>query len=67
MLFVSLCNEPLEEEGKEVWEGVELAVEADVLIAELDSIFDVWILVFLQQVVQGSCGSISCLDFYRNE
>ena len=46
MLF-SLCNEPLEEESKEVWEGVELAVKADVLVAELDSILDVWVLVFL--------------------
>lgn len=34
VFLISFCNEPLEEEGEEVWECVELAIEADVLVAE---------------------------------
>ena len=50
--LLSFSNEPLEEEGEEVRECVELAVEADVLVAELYSILDVWVFVFFQKVEQ---------------
>ena len=38
--LLSFSYEPLEEEDEEVWECVELAIEADVLVAELDAILD---------------------------
>ena len=65
--LLSFSNEPLEEEGEEVWECVELAVEADILVAELYSILDVWVFVFFQKVVQGCGGSVSCFYFYWNQ
>ena len=40
-------HKSFEQEGEEVGEGIELAIEADVLIAELDAVSDVGIFTIL--------------------
>lgn len=40
-------HKPLEQEGQEVGEGIELAVETNVLVAEFYAVFYVWELAVL--------------------
>lgn len=60
-------NKPLHQESQEIREGIELAIEADVLIPQLDSIFHIRILVRFQQVVQRGHDVISGLHLDRNQ
>ena len=47
--FLSFSShKSFEQEGEEVGEGVKLAIEADVLIAELDAVSDVGIFTILR-------------------
>ena len=47
-VFLSFpSHKSFEQEGEEVGEGIELAIEADVLIAELDAVSDVGIFTIL--------------------
>ena len=51
-----LRHKPFEQEGKEVGEGIEFAIEANVLVSQLDAVVDVGVFFFFQQVVQrGRC------------
>ena len=46
--FLSFSShKSFEQEGEEVGEGVKLAIETDVLIAEFDAVFDVGIFTIL--------------------
>ena len=37
---------PPQQESQEVWEGIELAIEADILISQLNSVFYICIFIF---------------------
>ena len=47
----TLRHEPLQQEGEEVGESVELTIETYVLVSQFDTEFDVGILLFFQQIV----------------
>ena len=38
-----LRHKYLQQESHEVWEGVEFAIESDILISQFDTVFNVWI------------------------
>ena len=38
-----LFEEPLQQEGEEIWECVKLAAPSDILVPELDAVGDIWI------------------------
>ena len=40
-------HKPLQEEGEEIRECIEVTIETDILIAQFDTIFDVWIFSIL--------------------
>ena len=47
--FLSFSShKSFEQEGEEVGEGIELAIETDVLIAELDAVSDIGIFTILR-------------------
>ncbi len=46
------CNEPFEQECQKVGEGVEFAIEADVFVSQLDTVFHIGIFIITQQFVQ---------------
>lgn len=52
MALFPFCNKSPQQESQEVWEGVELAIEADILISEFDTIFNIRIFIFFQQIIQ---------------
>ena len=51
-ILVPVSQESPQQESQEVWKSIELAIESDVLITQLDTVFYVRKSLFFQQIVQ---------------
>ena len=51
-LMSSIRHKSLQQESQEVWEGIELTVETDILISQLDAVFYIRKFIFFQQIIQ---------------
>ena len=62
-----LRQKSLQHKSQEIRESIDLAVEADILISQLDAVFYIWIFIIAYQFIQWCCCTIIGFNFHRNK